>query len=191
MRRSPALFTFGEGLLTFRPLRAAPALSLAPGASTCLRAVGGAELNVAAAFVRASGAERSATWVSVLPAGPLGDLVRDAAAECGVSTDHTHAVADPTMGTLHIVDVDGAGPAPVYQRHHSAFCTSVRADSFDWGALLGGGAKWLHLTGLTPLLGAGPRAAWELAMQAAAKHPTLRTSLDLNHRPALGSAGWI
>ena len=61
MRRSPALFTFGEGLLTFRPLRAAPALSLAPGASTCLRAVGGAELNVAAAFVRASGTERSAT----------------------------------------------------------------------------------------------------------------------------------
>jgi len=194
---SPALLTFGEALYTFKPLppgaptdAAMPAF--APGACMVLRAIGGAELNTAVAVSKASAQGGGVGFVSLLPSGALGDEVLRVANEAGVATAACQRSADSNvLGTLHVVDADSTGPRPFYQRHGSAFCTGTGAATHDWPNLLYG-ARWLHLTGITPALGAGPRAAWDSALSAASAVATgpdapLCVSLDLNHRPSLGS----
>ena len=179
------LVTFGEAMLTYKP--APPATCndtpLTTGASLVVQAVGGAELNTA---VAASLVGKKAAWASVLPAGPLGKIVIDAAAAAGLELAAPYVRFEAngaTVGTVHVVD-DGAGPRPHYQRSHSAFGHMLNVSTFDWGALLRP-AKWLHVTGITPPLGAGPLAAWQMAMRAAGPAGAL-VSLDLNWRPALG-----
>lgn len=61
--------TFGEALLRFQALE--PLEASRP--QRCLRSVGGDELNVAVALSRL---QVPCRWISVLPSGPLGDLVR-------------------------------------------------------------------------------------------------------------------
>lgn len=194
----PTVLTFGEALNTFKPLPLGAMVEggamppFAPGATTVLRAIGGAELNTAVALANLSGQPGSVGFVSVLPTGALGDEVVRVASTAGVATDAVHrSDRCDVLGTLHVVDADGLGPRPLYQRHGSAFCTTINAQTHDWRALLDG-PRWLHLTGITPALGAGPRAAWDAALSAAAEASgatgaPLRVSLDLNHRPALGS----
>ena len=186
-RRLSSLVTFGEPLYTFKPSPLPPpALPLASGASVALQAIGGAELNVAVAHARLSAHPGAAAFVSVLPHGALGDHVLATATAAGVSTDGVIRM-DGEMGMLHVVDT-GTGPRPLYQREHSAFCASMDKNTHPWPSLLEG-ASWLHLTGITPALCPGARDAWHAAIDAAqssAPRP-VHVSLDLNHRPALGS----
>ena len=193
------LVTFGEALITYKPrpprVSEEARLPLANPACEVIQAVGGAELNVSVAFARISEQDKVTSWVSVLPAGALGDYVLGAAHDARVVTSGVKrdGSVHSTIGTLHVVD-DGAGPRPHYQRHSSAFCTTAGSTTFSWPSLLAG-AQWLHVTGITPLLGQGPRAAWNAALEAAAaanaalNQPQARlcVSLDLNHRPSLGS----
>jgi sugar/nucleoside kinase (ribokinase family) len=205
------VLTFGEALLTYKP---APASSegatlsspLAAGVSTQLQAVGGSELNVAVALAQLDGPLNKAAWVSMLPEGPLGDLVSTTASALGVDFSKVQRLPDTTIGTLHVVD-DGSGPRPHYQRRHSAFCTRANATSFAWAELLRT-PRWLFLTGITPLLTPGTAAAWAAALLAVPStggsqlSGSVRPSaqllepsvgdppyacVDLNHRPALGS----
>ena len=184
------LVTFGEAMLTYKPVP--PSTHNGPPLTTdaCLevQAVGGAALNTALAAPLVG---KKPAWASVLPAGPLGKVVVDAAAAAGLKLGAPYVIeaADdrhggrPTIGTVHVVD-DGAGSRPHYQRSHSAFCCSIGGNTFDWDALLRP-AKWLHVTGITPPLGIGPLAAWRAAVRAANPVGAL-VSLDLNWRPALG-----
>ena len=73
--------TFGEAVLTYKP--AEDEGETAQLARPMLQAVGGAELNVAVALARAGG---RAAWVSVLPTGPLGEVVISTARAAGVDT---------------------------------------------------------------------------------------------------------
>jgi sugar/nucleoside kinase (ribokinase family) len=179
--------------MTFKPTPKRSDLPLAGPACEVLQAVGGAELNVAVAFAKSSGTDTAATWVSILPSGPLGNHVEAAARAAKVSTSAVLRDDTPysTLGTLHVVD-DGSGPRPQYQRHQSAFCSQAGRSSWDWDKLFRG-VHWYHSTGITPLLGTGPRAAWDAALEAAADAKRtdgpdkLHVSVDLNHRPALGS----
>ena len=127
-----------------------------------------------------------AQFVSVLPSGPMGQMVLDGAASAGLTLREPFVsfVDKGTLATLHVVD-DGSGPHPHYQRLHSAFCSTIDELTFAWPKLLAG-AKWLHVTGITPPLGAGPFAAWKAAI-AGAKAAGVDVCFDLNHRPALGS----
>ena len=178
------LVTFGEAMLTYKPVPPSTCndTPLTTGASLVVQAVGGAELNTA---VAASLVGKKAAWASVLPAGPLGKVVVDAAAAAGLELAAPYVItADgATIGTVHVVD-DGAGSRPHYQRSHSAFCRLIDGSTFGWDALLLP-AKWLHITGITPPLGIGPLAAWRAAVRAAGPVGAL-VSLDLNWRPALG-----
>ena len=183
--------TFGEAVITYKEVPAdvcVPDTSLlGPAATVQLRAVGGAELNVAVALARI-GVESK--WCSVLPAGALGDYVANAARAAGVdlSACVRKSPSDPPaeneIGTLHVVD-DGSGPRPHYQRLQSAFCKSVDGSLFNFDEIFAG-RRWVHLTGITPLLGDGPRAAWSAALNAA-RSQSVQVFLDLNHRPALGT----
>ena len=179
------LVTFGETMLIYKPApaQAADGTPLTTGASMVVESVGGAEMNTAVAAAQVG---TSAKWVSVLPAGPLGKIVVNAAAQAGLelAAPHVRLLEGATIGTLHVVD-DGSGPRPHYQRSHSAFCSALDGATFDWPTLLKP-AKWLHVTGITPPLGPGPLAAWRAAIRSA-KEVGTQVSLDLNWRPALGS----
>ena len=204
--RMPELLAFGEALLTYKPLSSGGPIQ---PVSTVVQACGGAELNAAAALAQLG---RSAEWLSILPTGPLGEFIVETARGLGVDTKRVIRL-ESTVGTNHIVD-DGSGPRPHFQRRHSAFCQQCDAATFDWPALLAN-VRWLHLTGITPQLGDGPRAAWSAALEAVGGSPPPTTEppttvdgqvaavaggsasmsaqqgplvcLDLNHRPALGS----
>jgi len=62
----------------------------------------------------------------------------------------------------------------------------------DWSKLLqpeeykSGGVRWLHMTGITPMLGANALKSWRNAIDTALKLK-IPISLDFNHRPQLGS----
>ena len=75
------MLTFGESLLTSKPAPSKTDALLADGCTAQLQAVGGAEMNTAVALARTG---CSAGWVSVLPHGPLGDLVTRVARDAGV-----------------------------------------------------------------------------------------------------------
>ena len=108
------MLAFGEAVMTFKPSRgmkssaSSQTLPLASPACEVVQAVGGAELNAAVAFACAEGnaaSAHTASWISVLPAGAMGDHVLAAAADAGVDT--AQVIRDDTphsmLGTLHVV----------------------------------------------------------------------------------------
>lgn len=154
---------FGEANFSYKHAAVGGGAPVADGASYMLQSVGGSELNVAIALSRIG---VRAAWVSVLPTGPLGEAVLNAARKAGVDCGAVHREPGD-LATLHVVEGED-GPRPLYQRSHSAFGMCTDGTRFDWDRLLEG-KRWIHLTGITPLLGAGPLAAWRAAFAAAAR----------------------
>lgn len=167
---------FGEAMVRLTPaggrrLEQADALSVA---------VGGAELNTAAALARLG---HAVEWASRLPDGPLGRLVLAHVHAAGVGTTHVRPSPNERVG-LYFLE-EGAAPRAgrvVYDRQHSAFAR-LDAAEFDWDAILEG-ADWFHVSGITPALGPGCRAATDAAL-AAARRLGVPFSLDPNYRSFL------
>ena len=179
----PCIITFGEALVRFQPIDEAPPTTTSRHQpQPFLRSLGGDELNVAVA-VACVGVK--AKWISVLPAGPMGQVVRDAC------TEHSVEFAGKLVegGDLGIFTVLPEQQTVHYQRRHSAFALH-EPGSLDWPSLLhvDGAAPWLHVTGITPLVSAPARQSWDGALHAAAR-AGLPASLDLNWRPQLGTLG--
>src|SRR5207302_7081735 len=81
----------------------------------------------------------------------------------------------------------GAAPGArsvLYDRKGSAIA-GVKPGMVPWASVLAG-AKWFHVTGITPALGTGAAEATREALQAA-RAAGLKTSIDLNHRVKLWS----
>lgn len=143
--------------------------------------IGGAESNVAIGLARLG--VRSA-WVSRVGQDDLGAaVIREIRAE-GVMV---LAESDPDAPTGLMVKEVRAG-RPVRVRYHRSGSAASRLDrhSVDAVAPVVAAARILHLTGITPALGPGPRAAVERAVQIAREHGT-QVSLDVNHRSGLWS----
>src|SRR5206468_7708047 len=172
------VITFGEAMIRLAPpnfRRLEQALSLDVQ-------VGGAELNTAVGLARLG---HSAAWVSRLTRNPLGRLVANKAREAGVSTDHIVWTDDDRIG-LYFLEF-GAAPrasSVVYDRKGSAIA-AVRPGTVPWATVFAG-AKWFHVTGITPALGTGAAETTREALQAA-RAAGLKTSIDLNHRAKLWS----
>lgn len=141
------------------------------------RSIGGDELNVCVDLARLNVPTR---FVTVLGTSPLSDWAVSASEEAGV-TVHAERVASEQVGTFHVVPEE---KRVYYHRQHSAFARQAPG-LFDWEMLLQG-AKWLHMTGITPMCGAKAANAWQLCMDATLQR-NIHVSLDLNHRPQLGS----
>ncbi|MDB4898831.1 MAG: hypothetical protein JWN53_639 [Gemmatimonadetes bacterium] len=166
---------FGELMLRLSP----------PGAerffqSPSLRTwFGGSEANVAVALAHLG---TPSSYITRLPSNAVGEAALAAMRAEGVDVTGI-ARGGPRMG-IYFVE-SGADLRPmrvVYDRAGSAFST-LRAEELNWPALLQG-ARWLHLSGITPALGDGPaRAAADAARTARALG--VQVSLDLNYRPAL------
>lgn len=174
------VISFGEAMIRFAP-QGSSWDSKAPSAvKECLRSVGGDEMNVCVALSRLG---REATWASVLPKGPLGEVVRRSGVDAGVCMDLvvTDEKDSAEMGVFYVLPEEGRVH---YQRRHSSFAVQ-RPGLFDWSKSLGG-ASWLHLTGITPMLGEGCASNWVAAAQAAGA-AQIPISVDLNYRPGLGT----
>ncbi|MFO7294105.1 MAG: sugar kinase [Actinomycetes bacterium] len=179
------LVTFGEAMIRLTTPVGVPL----EATSWFAAPVGGAELNVAIA-ARRQGME--ATWVSTLPASPLGNLVARHAAANGVAT----VLRRPEEGRVGLYFLEqSVPPRPsriVYDRADTSFALWPDPAA-DWKELLDEDTC-LVVSGITAALGAAPREATESAIDAA-RAVGATVALDVNYRSSLWSVeeafGWI
>ena len=151
-------------------------------AGTFSRHVAGAEANVAVGLARLG---RRVVYVGRVGSDGFGTAIRRRLQGEGV--DVTWLLTDPSGPTgVMLREQRAIGPAQVaYYRSGSA---GSRLEAADVDAAIGGGAftgaRWLHLTGITPALSAGAAAAASRALEHA-RDAGLRISLDLNLRRRL------
>lgn len=171
--RRPRVLTLGEPLVAGVPttpvnLDAAEAFVLLPG---------GAEVNVAVGLARLG---VSCAYIGIVGEDPLGRLMAERLADEGVDA-RLRTDAGPTGFYFREWLPDGAR-RPYYYRHGSA---GARLSPRDIPGDLEEFAL-IHLTGITPALGAGPRLAVEAAVRAA-NAAGVPVSFDANFRSALWS----
>jgi 2-dehydro-3-deoxygluconokinase len=141
--------------------------------------LGGAESNVAIGLSRLG---IPVTWISRLGDDALGSyLLRELRAE-GVTV---LADRDPEAPTGLMVKEHRNG-TPTRVRYYRSGSAASRLSPADVDEKLIAEADVLHLTGITPALGEGPRAAVVHAVEVARAAGTL-VSLDVNHRRTLWS----
>lgn len=168
--------TFGEAMIRLSP----PQFHRLEQAHSLDVRVGGAELNTAVGLARLG---RRSAWVSRLTDNPLGRLIANRAREAGVSTEHVQWTSDDRVG-LYFLEF-GAAPrasSVVYDRKNAAIA-NLKPGVVPWSQVLQG-AKWFHVTGITPGLSASAADVTREAL-IAAKAAGLRTSVDLNYRVKL------
>ena len=141
--------------------------------------VAGSEANVAFAAARVG---LRSSWISALPANPLGRRVAATLAAGGVDTSLVRWVEGGRLG-LYFVEM-GADPRPisvVYDRAASAMALAT-IDLFDWDAVAD--TVFLHLSGITLALSASCREIARHGMQQARARGAIVT-LDVNYRQRL------
>ena len=163
------LVTFGEAMLRIEL------------ASTHEPTVGGSELNVAVLAARLGVPSR---WVSRLPDNTLGRLIEEQAREQGVDA-RVEWTSDGRVG-LYFLETRGARIGSVlYDRAGSAM-SRVTPGTIDWASVFVG-ARWYHVSGITPALSDGAAQVTAESL-IAAKKAGLTVSYDLNYRPKLWKA---
>jgi 2-dehydro-3-deoxygluconokinase len=139
--------------------------------------IGGAEANVAAAVARLG---LRTAWISALPDGPWGERVRRELTSHGIDCTHVRTLAGTRLG-LYFLEY-GVAPRPVhvlYDRGGSAF-SHLSQDAVDWEPVRR--ARLVHVSGITPALGANGRKLVERIFEEASA-----VSFDVNYRQALWS----
>jgi len=144
---------------------------------------GGGEANVAVALANYG---LDAGFVSALPANDIGESAVRELRRFGVDTTQIRRSGD-RVGIYYLEA--GANQRPskvVYDRAGSSICEAQPGD-FDWSRVFPG-AKWLHITGITPALSESA-AALSLEAVAAAKDAGVTVSCDFNFRGKLWKWG--
>ncbi len=144
---------------------------------------GGGEANVAVAL---SNYGLNSSFVSALPANPIGEAAIRELRSFAVDTRHVQRSGD-RVGIYFLES--GANQRPsnvVYDRANSSIALADPA-SFDWPSILDG-ARWMHITGITPALS---ESAAQLSMDAvqAAQNSGVTVSCDFNFRGKLWKYG--
>jgi 2-dehydro-3-deoxygluconokinase len=171
------LVTFGEAMVRLTP----PSFQRLEQAHSFDVHVGGGELNVAVAAARLG---ISTQWVSRLSDNALGRMIASRAHEQGVDVRVEWAPQD-RVG-LYFAEL-GAAPrasSVLYDRAASAI-SKITPGTVDWASAFGG-ARWFHVSGITPALSESAAAVTAEAL-AAAKAAGLTVSYDLNYRSKLWS----
>ena len=169
--------TFGEIMLRLSP----------PGFERFLQSpmfsatFGGGEANVAVSLAR-FGLE--SYYVTRLPAHDIGEAAVRALRAEGVRTDFILRGGD----RIGIYYAEGGasqrGSAVIYDRARSSI-SELAPGAVDWSHIFAG-AKWFHVTGITPALGDNAAGCTREALDAA-KQAGIRISVDLNFRKKLWS----
>ena len=171
------LVTFGEAMVRLTP----PAFQRIEQAHSFDAYVGGGELNVAVAAARLGVASR---WVSRLPDNALGRMIAARAREQGVDVNVEWTAED--RAGLYFAEL-GAAPrasSVLYDRAGSAI-SRVASGRIDWSSVFDG-ARWYHVSGITPALSESAAMVTAESL-AAAKKAGLTVSYDLNYRGKLWS----
>ena len=139
----------------------------------------GGEANVAVSLANYG---MAASFVTKLPANPLGESARNEVRRFGVSTDDI-VWGGPRLG-IYFVEKGASQRASkvVYDRAGSSIALAKRSD-FNWAKIFRG-AKWFHFTGITPALGGELPAICLDALKYCKAHK-ITVSCDLNYRGKL------
>ncbi len=175
---TPEVVTLGECLVSLIALDRGPLAE----SGTFSRTVAGAEANVAVGLSRLG---HSVAYVGRVGADAFGTVIRRRLRGEGV--DVGHLVTDGSDPTgLMVRELRDLGPMEViYHRAGSAGSHLEPAD-IDAARTAIEGARWLHLTGITPALSPGAAAAVVRAKELA-RGAGVTVSLDLNIRRRLWS----
>jgi len=174
----PDVVTIGETMLRLSappgvPLEQAPQLDVH---------VAGAESNVAIALCRLG---TTAGWISRLVDTPLGRRIVNELRAHGVDVSRVLWAPDGRVGIYFLEQgIPPRQPRIIYDRAQSAMAL-LNPDQIDWGYLRS--ARLVHLTGITPALSAGCRAATARAVAEARRGKAL-LCFDVNYRAKLWSA---
>lgn len=172
--------TLGECLIAFVATSPGPLAE----ATTFERFVAGAEANVAVGLARLG---HGAGYIGRVGADGFGEAIRRRLRGEGVDT--TQLTTDAAAATgLMFRERRVLGPAQVVYARRDSAGSRLDAAAVDAAAHAGlfDGARWLHLTGITPALSAGSRAAAERAAELA-RDGGMTISLDLNLRRRIWS----
>ena len=170
---------FGELLLRL----GAPGRELLLQSPRLEACIGGAEANVGVSLARFG---HEVAMLGTVADNALGHAALGELRRHGVDTRGVQLAAGGRMGLYFLATGAGHRPSEVlYDRAGSAFALA-RPGAYDWARLLGG-AGWLHLSGITPALGAEAAQAATAAVRAAVDHG-VRVSFDGNFRPMLWAA---
>lgn len=172
------VITFGEAMIRLSP----PNFRRLEQTTSLDVMVGGAELNTAVALSRLG---HPAAWVSRLTRNPLGRMISNRAREAGVSTDHIVWTDEDRVG-VYFVEFGAAPRASgvLYDRKNAAIA-GIKPGMVNWKTVFSG-AKWFHVTGITPALSTSAAETTRESLQAA-RAAGVQTSIDLNYRVKLWS----
>ncbi|MEJ8566493.1 sugar kinase [Elongatibacter sediminis] len=144
---------------------------------------GGGEANVAVALANYG---LNARFVSALPDNAIGDSALRELRGFGVDTHHVRRSGD-RVGIYYLESGANQRPSKViYDRAGSAIA-ECRPGDFDWARVFEG-AKWFHITGITPAL-SQPVADLSLESVKAARELGVTVSCDFNFRGKLWKYG--
>jgi 2-dehydro-3-deoxygluconokinase len=172
--------TLGECLISFVSVEPGPLAD----AARFDRFVAGAEANVAVGLARLG---HAAEYIGRVGADGFGEAIRRRLRGEGVGT--AHLATDPGGPTgLMFRERRNLGPAQVVYARRGSAGSRLSVDDVDRAADAGlfAGARWLHLTGITPALSETARAATRRAAELG-RDAGLTLSLDVNLRRRLWS----
>lgn len=144
---------------------------------------GGGEANVAVALANYG---YDAGFVSALPKDDIGESAIRELRRFGVNTAYVSR-SGSRVGIYFLETGANQRPSKViYDRAGSSICEAKPGD-FDWKKIFAG-AKWLHITGITPALSESAAALSLEAVESAKQHG-LTVSCDFNYRGKLWKYG--
>jgi 2-dehydro-3-deoxygluconokinase len=171
----PKVVTFGEIMLRLSP----PGFERFLQTPAFVATFGGGEANVAVSLAQ-FGFE--SVYATALPKHAIGEAAIRALRAEGVRTEHI--VRSGSRVGIYYAEAGASQRASnvIYDRAYSSI-SEMAADAIDWTKVLDG-AAWLHVTGITPALGANAAQSTARAIDAA--HAAgVRVSVDLNYRKKL------
>ena len=170
----PRVVTFGELMLRLSP----PGFERLLQSPVLVATFGGGEANVAVSLAL-FGIET--VYITALPKNPIGDAaVRALRAEGSAPTASSAAATGSASITPR-----RRGPARIggHLRSRQFVDPEMKPDAVDWAATMEG-ADWLHVTGITPALGAERRRRHATGLRRRARGRA-KVSVDLNFRKKL------
>jgi 2-dehydro-3-deoxygluconokinase len=172
--------SFGEAMVRLTP----PGNERLERTTSLNLTVGGAELNSA---VTLACLEVPATWVSRLPDTPFGRAIARGGRAAGVNLSHVQWVPESAgrAGVYYLEEASDPRPSAVYYDRAGSAFARMAPGTFDWPRILDG-ARALHISGITPAVGPGPRAETMAAIRAA-NAARVPIAFDLNFRSKLWS----
>jgi 2-dehydro-3-deoxygluconokinase len=142
--------------------------------------IGGSEANVAAACARLG--MRTALITALPAAHPWADRAVRELTSHGVDCSGVRRPDGTRMGLYFLEYAPAPRPIRIHYDRRDSAASRLTADDIDWSILRG--ARLLHLSGITPALGQGPRAVIRRALTEAAA-AGVAVSFDVNYRSRL------